>query len=227
MSAVRKSTAVDAGTSTPAAARSAIRSPLAIAAFVLIVAAGLAADLLSKHLVFKTMLSDPAVAEQIRHLRRLPGGGRLPTREILKRLDERKVCPGVKFTLSTNPGIVFGLPMPRWAVAAATVVTIGLVFFFFATSDAGAWAIRAAMGLILAGALGNLYDRLFSNVSLPSSSMEPIRYQVRDFIDCSDLYYPYIFNVADVLLVLGAGVLIVHWLCASRSLPGKTAKSKN
>jgi len=82
--------------------------------------------------------------------------------------------------------------------------------YFFAVSQADAWLMHIALALVLGGALGNLYDRLFSVVVLPG--YEPIRYQVRDFIDCSELYYRWVFNVADTWLVIGAGLLAAHWL---------------
>ena len=72
--------------------------------------------------------------------------------------------------------------------------------------------MHAALAFILAGALGNLYDRLFGAVSIPG--FEPIRYQVRDFIDCSELYYRWVFNVADMLLVIGVAMLIGQRLVA-------------
>jgi signal peptidase II len=73
--------------------------------------------------------------------------------------------------------------------------------------------MHVSLALILGGAAGNLYDRLFSAVRLPG--LEPIRGHVRDFIDCRDLAYPYIFNVADALLVAGAAMILLHWLWSS------------
>jgi len=70
------------------------------------------------------------------------------------------------------------------------------------------------MALILAGALGNLYDRLFSEIA--PLGMAPIERNVRDFMDLGDLYYPWIFNVADVLLVVGVALLCLHWIRAER-----------
>ena len=137
--------------------------------------------------------------------------------------------PGVQITLSTNPGVVFGLPMPRWAVGCATVLTMILVVWFFASADRRGWAMHAAMAMILAGALGNLYDRLFSEVVLPG--FDPIRYEVRDFIDCSEIPLPFgfrykwIFNVADIWLVLGVAVLLVYWFITRRKA-GKDAAAK-
>ena len=189
----------------------AIRSSSAVVVFLLVVAVGLGCDLVSKHYVFETVLKDPALLEQVDRLQSDRPDTLLTTENILHRLRPgRPLCPGVRLTLSTNPGVVFGLPMPRWAVAASTLVAIGLVFCFFATASAKARLVHLALAMVLAGALGNFYDRLFSKVAL--AQLEPICYHVRDFIDCSQLYYPWVFNVADVLLVAGSALLILHWL---------------
>jgi lipoprotein signal peptidase len=70
------------------------------------------------------------------------------------------------------------------------------------------WALRpmvaqdrflsVALGLILGGTLGNLYDRMIFG-------------GVRDFLHC--YYGTHVwpdFNIADCCLVCGAGVLLVH-----------------
>ena len=93
------------------------------------------------------------------------------------------------------------------------------VCYFFATSAAGARWIHAALAMILSGAVGNFYDRMISRVSIPGVA-EPITRQVRDFLDFSQLRvlglnYPYIFNVADVFLVVGVAMLMLHWWAAA------------
>jgi signal peptidase II len=125
--------------------------------------------------------------------------------------------------------VVFGLPMPPPVVAVATVLTILMVGWFFAVSSAKARWTHVALGLILAGALGNFYDRMIAVVSIPNLS-KPIVGQVRDFLDFSQvnvmgLNYPYIFNTADVWLVIGVGILLVHWVLAGRSA-AKAGKDK-
>jgi lipoprotein signal peptidase len=55
----------------------------------------------------------------------------------------------------------------------------------------------AALGLILAGTLGNLYDRL-------------VFHGVRDFLHWNYLFDWPVFNVADCCLVLGAGLLLLQ-----------------
>lgn len=191
----------------------AIRYPAAVAAFVLIALGGLAADLLTKHYVFQSLLDQPLPSWRVQDARqrlRARGSGEPRPHEVLGQIGiHRPLLGGVNLTLSTNPGVVFGLPMPRWAVGGLTVAAIAMVGFLFATGPKKAWAVHSSLALILAGALGNLYDRLFSEVKLPG--LEPIRYHVRDFVDCSALHYPWVFNVADVLLVVGLAMLVLRW----------------
>ena len=167
------------------------RSASAWGLFVGFCVCGAIADLLSKSAVFAWLM------------RAAPTTG------------SKQVIPGVlRFTLSTNPGVVFGMDwIPDLAVVGATVAALGLVVWFFIVSDARARATHVALGMILAGAAGNLYDRLFSTVHLPGRPRPSVR-EVRDFIDFSQLHvgplnYPWVFNIADVLLVIGVGILLV------------------
>ena len=63
------------------------------------------------------------------------------------------------------------------------------------TTAADGW-LSAALGLILGGTVGNLYDRVVFN-------------GVRDFLYFYKIEWP-VFNVADCCLVVGAGMLLVH-----------------
>ena len=62
--------------------------------------------------------------------------------------------------------------------------------------------LMAALGLILGGTVGNLYDRLVFN-------------GVRDFLYFYYIEWP-VFNFADCCLVVGAGLLLVQAIFASR-----------
>ncbi len=97
------------------------------------------------------------------------------------------------FKLVYNPGIAFGIKLGWWVIIVAVVGGIALVLWLFLTSVKSAVYYHIGLGLILAGAVGNLVDRL--------------RYpwKVRDFIDFS--FWP-TFNVADA------------WLCAGVALVG-------
>jgi len=213
----------------PGPGRLAWRSAAAVTVFLAVTIVTLAGDLWSKHAVFASLLSDPNVPIRVQAIK-LEHGQDLAPRDVLKALDlRRQVGAGLRLSLSTNPGVVFGLPMPPPVVAVATVLTILMVGWFFAVSSAKARWTHVALGLILAGALGNFYDRMIAGVSIPNLS-KPIVGQVRDFLDFSQvnvmgLNYPYIFNVADVWLVIGVGILLVHWVLAGRSA-AKDGKDK-
>jgi len=181
--------------------------------FILITAAGLAGDLLSKHYAFKSVLDDDALPKKIEDLQNKYEGD-LSGMQLLGLMEKKRLAPGVQITLSLNPGIVFSLSMPKAIVHIATAITLLLVIMLFVTSSDKAWSIHIALALIMAGALGNWYDRAFSSVTLPGA--DPIRHHVRDFIDCSELYYNYIFNVADVLLVVGVAKMILHRIITGR-----------
>ena len=153
-------------------------------------ALGLAADLLTKHYAFAALLDRP--------------GHRV------------EVVPGLLgLRLSTNPGVVFGLPMPPVAILLATLGALIAAGALFAGSHRRSWGLHLALGTVLAGALGNAYDRLFSRVVFPGM-VERVR-EVRDFIDlhAGKLHWP-TFNVADVLLVFGVAVILLHALRGTR-----------
>lgn len=193
----------------------AFKSLYAIVLFVVVAVAGTAADLASKKYIFESLLNEPAARSQIQALAAAYGDVQIPGKTMLHSIRaQRRVMPGMQFTLSTNPGVVFGLAMPRTAVAVATILTIVLVLFFFATSQRRAWMVHLSLACILSGALGNLYDRLLNVITLGPKNVLPISYEVRDFIDCSEIGYRYIFNVADVLLVVGVGLMLLHWFLA-------------
>ena len=185
-------------------------SATTLAVFVLVAAAALGADLATKHVVFRDFLAasnlDARVAAIIREYPRP-----VPPLLVLHQLDlHRPLGAGLRLTMSVNPGVVFGWDLPRWLVLAATAGTTVIVLAMLLTSPRRGALQVSAIALVFAGAMGNLYDRLFSCVQLPF--VAPIRYHVRDFIDASQLHYPYIFNVADVWLVVGVGYLLLRSL---------------
>lgn len=105
---------------------------------------------------------------------------------------------------SRNTGALWGLgsSLPHSGLFFAVlsiVAALAIVYYLFIRGAARDWAITAALGLIMAGAIGNCFDRLTLGY-------------VRDFayfhVDAINFKCA-IFNFADNMLVIGAVALML------------------
>jgi signal peptidase II len=106
----------------------------------------------------------------------------------------------LQWQLYHNPGASFGLlsGYPGLLIAIGIIACCGFVYWGLTTSDS--W-LALALGLILGGAAGNLYDRM-------------VFASVRDFISLWP--WPAIFNVADMAIRIGViGVVVKTWRSSS------------
>jgi signal peptidase II len=106
---------------------------------------------------------------------------------------------GVRLTLVYNPGAAFGLhlgPWSRWIFLALTVGALFILGRLYLHTRTGERLRAFALGLVTAGAIGNLIDRITSPIG------------VVDFIDVGvgDWRWP-TFNVADMAVSVGAVLL--------------------
>lgn len=117
----------------------------------------------------------------------------------------RVVGPLLRFDLTRNAGAAFstGTSHTEWFAALAIAASCAVVWFAF-KARTRLWAV--ALGILLAGILGNLIDRI---VRAPGQ----FRGHVVDFLEFP--HWP-IFNMADVCITIAA-VLIV--LQAMRGVP--------
>jgi signal peptidase II len=107
-------------------------------------------------------------------------------------------------TYVRNTGVAFGildavsLPMKSTVLAILTSAAIAGVFIYSWRTPISQRLLHVSLSLILAGALGNLYDRLHYGF-------------VIDFIDLyfRDFRWPS-FNVADSAITLGVGLLALQ-----------------
>ncbi|MFQ5855079.1 MAG: signal peptidase II [Anaerolineae bacterium] len=98
----------------------------------------------------------------------------------------------VSITHVINPGAAFGLfPDQGSLFAVIAVVVVVAILAYYRYLPAHNWFVRLSLGLQLGGALGNLADRLQ-------------RGHVIDFIDFK--IWP-VFNLADMAIVTGVGIL--------------------
>ena len=122
---------------------------------------------------------------------------------VFSKLDEFGkliVIPGLlNIVRSKNAGVVFGLfPGKTIAFIVFSAIAILVILFIFIKSDKTIFISNLALGLVLAGAIGNLWDRIWFR-------------GVRDFIDLhiGDKYHWPTFNVADSLICVGVFMLVI------------------
>lgn len=104
----------------------------------------------------------------------------------------------LNFTYVENYGAGFGiLQNSRFFFIIITIIII-VVLMYFVMSKESSLLVKISTYTILGGAIGNLIDRVF-------------RGYVVDFIDIrfGKLYDFPVFNVADIAVVVGAGLLAV------------------
>ena len=97
------------------------------------------------------------------------------------------------FTYDTNDGMAFGLNFPGgiyFFTSVSLLMTLFLAWYFWQQKD-NDLTLRLSLALILAGAIGNLIDRMLFGT-------------VVDFFDFMiGSYHWYIFNVADASVTVG------------------------
>ncbi|WP_312868523.1 signal peptidase II [Amycolatopsis pithecellobii] len=108
----------------------------------------------------------------------------------------------VYLQLIRNPGAAFSMATGlTWVFALVAIAVAGAVIWFAGRLRSAGWAV--GLGLVLAGAVGNLIDRIFR-------APGPLQGHVVDFISVfgpNAEYFP-VFNIADSCITIG-GVLIV------------------
>lgn len=100
---------------------------------------------------------------------------------------------GVAFSMLDNGGEI-----GRWGLSAIAVIGAVLVSYFFWRTPAAAGRVLGGLAFLLAGILGNVAGRLEFGY-------------VVDFISVrfGNWHYP-VFNVADISIWIGAGLLILE-----------------
>ena len=124
-----------------------------------------------------------------------------------------------KFTFVENPGMAFGIHIDGYAKLFLSlfslIASIGIVIYIYKSKDQK-FLFRAALALILGGAVGNLIDRFFYGIFFDYA---PLLYgRVVDFLHFDALGFTIfgktfdsfpIFNIADSAVTIGVGILII------------------
>jgi signal peptidase II len=118
------------------------------------------------------------------------------------------ILPFMDFVLVWNSGISYGFLADHSQVARFGLITLSLLIVGFLLSllrrELHPW-LRFGYALIIGGALGNVIDRVIHGA-------------VVDFISLHGFgYYWYVFNLADIWITMGGGLIV--WLSVK---PSKT-----
>ena len=104
------------------------------------------------------------------------------------------------FTYITNDGMAFGINFPfgYFIFTTVSILLTAFLFWYLWSVRNHSIIIRLGIGLIIAGAIGNLIDRIFLG-------------EVIDFLDFMiGNFHWYIFNVADSAVTVGMAFFIYH-----------------
>ncbi len=105
----------------------------------------------------------------------------------------------VRFIYVKNPGAAFSFASgTTWIFSIIAVAVTGVIVFFARRIRSITWAVL--FGMLLGGTVGNLFDRLFREPGFAVG-------HVVDFI--SVIYFPAIFNIADIAIVSSMGLFIL------------------
>lgn len=135
--------------------------------------------------------------------------------------DDISVIQGfLNFAYAQNTGAAFSMldnqgDTGRWGLSIVAMVAAALVLYFFWRTPRSDDRIMGALALLLAGIAGNVTDRMRLGF-------------VVDFIDVQfgSWHYP-TFNVADMAICVGAGLLILDMFLSKRSQKSEVSRQKS
>lgn len=121
------------------------------------------------------------------------------------------MMPFVRIIHWQNTGVAFGMFQGMGTVFAilAAIVSVGLIYYYPRVPKQD-WIMRLALGMMLAGAMGNLIDRIYQG-------------HVTDFISVGTFA---VFNVADSSITVGVIVLFLAFYFEERKNKTKLSEDE-
>ncbi len=119
------------------------------------------------------------------------------------------------FRLVYNIGGAMGTSIgPSWVYLILTVVALVIIIRYLIVTPGARWHTKAALAMILGGAVGNLMDRVIYG-------------KVIDFIDMDFPDIPFLnihrwftYNIADAAITIGLFIFIIGILFKKKDKPG-------
>lgn len=140
--------------------------------------------------------------------------------EYISPYEPIEVMPFFNLVLRYNTGAAFSFLADAggWQVlffsTISIVISLGILYWMYTLPAKNSW-LSCALALILAGALGNLYDRIMLG-------------KVVDFIDwyIGQHHWP-AFNIADSVILLGAVMMLFDGFVSPEKRSSDSNQSKN
>lgn len=118
------------------------------------------------------------------------------------------------FNFTKNPGMAMGMDwLSTFTISVVAIIaTIVIISYILFTLNKANFAYLVCMGLIIGGAVGNIFDRLF--MAIIGGYGGVLEGHVVDFIHFTlrigeTPVFPYIFNVADIAISTSIIILLV------------------
>lgn len=183
----------------------------------------LVADLGTKWAAFEYVADQPVVIQREHVINVAKNDPRMVTHLIPPHPPYKLIPKVLELTLVLNPGAVFGMgPGQRWFFVGFTGIALGFGLMMFAT-----WTrpqdrmAHIGVGLLIGGGLGNLYDRL--TIGVVRDFLHPIpglKWPFGwTFTGPNGEIWPYVSNVADALLLIGIGMLLIYLWRRDKAAP--------
>jgi signal peptidase II len=118
-----------------------------------------------------------------------------------------ELLPVFNLVMVWNPGVSFGMfqsgsVWAPWILSALALVIVVVLVRWLGKAETR--FIAGGLGLVIGGAIGNVIDRMIWG-------------KVADFFDVHiDAWHWPAFNIADAVIVIGAAILVLDGLFASR-----------
>ncbi len=186
-----------------------LHSPRAWIVLIVVIAAGLGLDIWTKYWAFEHVAGVPVELDRERLIDNAEYNP-------IPRHEGQTVLPAglLDFRLVINHGAVFGIGQEQrgFFIAFTVLATAIGIFAFAAMTSTRQWLAHIGIGLVLAGGIGNLYDRIVYGVVRDFLHMLPdwhLPFGLTWFGGASQVF-PWVFNIADVLLLAGMAMLLIH-----------------
>ncbi|MEP3332703.1 signal peptidase II [Sedimentitalea sp.] len=123
--------------------------------------------------------------------------------ELSRRLAIDVWPPLLNFRYGENTGINFGLfegesDIVRWGLIVFSIAVVAAVWLWVRRNHPNSRVMQIGAGLLVGGALGNVFDRLVYGYVLDFLNMS-----------CCGINNPFVFNLADVFIFVGAVGLVL------------------